>query len=116
GAFRRGGPGRAVVSAAGGWVRGSAGGGGSSPTTKSNGPPMEKSQRSTDHSPCTRFGSGPVSRPETETPNRVMLLYLIFISTSKSMTKRTCTSQSASKLSLASTQTLPAFAKQSAIA
>ena len=84
--------------------------------TKSNGPPIEKSHRSTDHSPCTRFGSGPVKRPETETPKSVMPLYLIFISTSKSMTKRTCASHSASKLSLASNETLPALAKKSIVA
>ena len=68
--------------------------------TLSNGPPIEKSQRSTDHSPCTRFGSGPVNRPDTDTPKSVMPLYLIFTSTSKSMMKRTSISQSASKLIL----------------
>ena len=57
-----------------------------------------------------------MKRPETETPKRVLPLYLILNSTSKSMTKRTSTSQSASKLIFASNVTLPALAKKSSSA
>jgi hypothetical protein len=86
-----------------GSTAGSSTGGASSPRHLSNGRVIENSQRSSVHSPLTRFGSGPVNRPDADTPKNVFPLYLTLTSRSKSMMKPASLSKSASKLRRAST-------------